>query len=165
MADRFIPSDYAVVVIAPTVADLSAPTRSEINAGTVLASPDMGDEILGLEAIAGLERQEQTVTGADVNSRVDKKYPGRQQLPDATLTFFDADDGSGAIRTALAEGTTGVLIIMKYGDVAGRRCECWPGRVSTVNDSQITSANELAKFVATWVVNAEPNTDAVIPAA
>lgn len=165
MGTRFIVSGVAKVVFAPAVATLAAPSRVEITAGTVLASPSLSTTVMGLESISGLELQEQPVVGADVNSVVDKKYKGRKSLPDAVLTFFDDSDGGGAIRTAVAPDTSGYLIVMKYGDVATERCEVWPGRFTTLNDSQVSSANELAKFMATFVVDNAPSQNAVIPAA
>ncbi len=165
MGTRFIPSEVAKVVFAPAVSSLAAPSRAEITAGTVLASPSNSTTVMGLESITGLELQEQPVVGPDVNSKVDKKYTGRKSLPDAVLTFYDDSDGGGSIRTALAAGTAGYLIIMPYGDTAGERCEVWPGRVATVNNTQISAANELTKFMATFVVDNAPSQVAVIPAA
>lgn len=164
MTTRFIPSDYSKVLILPAVASLAAPTRSEINAGTILCSPG-NTTVNGLIAINGLETQPSDVAGPDANSRVDKMYPGRKTLPTATLEFWDNSTGTSAIRTALAEDTVGYLVIMKYGDVAARRCETWPGRVSNLSDSMVSNANELARFIVSWVVTDEPAKNAVIPAA
>lgn len=163
MTTRFIPSNYSKVLILPAVSSLAAPTRSEINAGTILCSPG-NTTVNGLIAINGLETQPNDIAGPDANSLEDKMYKGRKTLPTATLEFWDNSTGTSSIRTALAEDTTGYLVIMKYGDVEARRCETWPGRVSNVTDSQITNANELARFVVSWVVTGSPSKTAVIPA-
>jgi len=159
----FIVSGVFKGVLAPAVASLAGPTRAEIAAGTIFASAGntMGT---GLVSIAGLETQPQDIAGPDVNSRVDKMYKGRKTLPTATIQFKDTADGSGALKAAFAEDVAGFVILMHYGDVAARNCEVWPGRVTDVNRSQVTSANELAMWTVSWVCTEEPEKDAVIPA-
>ena len=76
-----------------------------------------------------------------------------------------ADAASTTVRPALAEGTAGYMIRMPEGDVPTDRCEVWPVRVSALNDSAITSANEAKTFMVTFAVTSEPNKNAVIPAA
>lgn len=159
---RFHPSNKTKVVFAPAVASLAAPSRAEITAGTVLTVA-AGTTVAGLVEMAGFETAASDITVPDVATDYDATIPGRKQASNASLTFYD-DDASATVRTALAENTAGYVIIMPYGDVPTKRCEVWPVRVSALNDSQITSANEAKKFMVNVSITASPNKNAVIPA-
>jgi len=158
---RFHPSNKTKVVIAPAVASLAAPSGPEITAGTVLTVA-ASTTLAGLVEMSGFETAPSDISVPDVGTSFDGMIPGRRAASAASMTFYD-DDASSTIRTALAEGTVGYIIIMPYGQTAGRRCEVWPVRVSAVNDSQITSANEAKKFVVSMSVTADPSKVAVVP--
>lgn len=163
MSERYIPSGVSKVVVAPAVANLAAPTRSEINAGTVLSAPGV-DQTDGLIALEGFESESSNITTPDVSSDFDTTIPGRESASDGKISCYDPDDGVSAKRTALAEGTVAVVIIMKNGDVAGRRCQCWPIRVSALNDSQVNADNSAATWTAAVTFPRRPRKDAVVPA-
>lgn len=159
---RFHPSNKSKVVIAPAVSSLSAPSRAEITAGTVLTVA--GSTVAaGLKEMSGFETSASDITVPDVGTDHDGTIPGRTSSSNAMLTFYD-DDASATIRTALAEGTTGYLIIFPYGDSNGVRVEVWPIRVSALNDSQVNSANEAKTFTAAVSITSKPNKAATCPA-
>jgi len=159
---RYHSSNKAKVVFAPAVSSLAAPTRVEIAAGTVLTVAG-STAAAGLIEDSGFETTPSDITVPDVGTDFDGTIPGRQAASSASLKFYD-DDATSTIRTALAEGTAGYIIRMPYGDVEAKRCEVWPVRVSALNDSAITSANEAKTFMVTLATTSEPSKVAVVPA-
>lgn len=159
---RFFPSAKSKVVFAPAVANLAAPSGAEITAGTVLTVP-ASTVAAGLIALDNWETDGANIEVPDVASTFDKTIPGRSSAKEPSAAFYDDDAASVAIRTALAEGTAGFMIIMKMGQTTGRRCEVWPCRVNTLNDSQVHNKNEAAQFSATFAITDAPNKNAVVP--
>lgn len=149
-------------VFAPAVANPAAPTRAEINAGTVLTQP--GDTAAaGVAAVAGFTLSNAPITVPDAASTFDKSIPGVDSTDASSITIYD-DDASSTKRTALAKGTAGFIIRMPYGDVAGKRCEVWQVRTTGVNDDANLVAAEGATFVVGCSIEAQPNQNAVVPA-
>lgn len=150
-------------VFCPSIASLAAPTRAEINAGVVLVSPGVYQHE-GLSEMDGFEAASTFIDVPDASTDFDGKIPGRKQAGEPMLTFYESDSGS-PVRTALAEGTSGYVIRMPYGDVATKRCEVYPVTVASANTSQLTSGNDAATFAIAMAITAKPNKEAVIPAA
>lgn len=163
MANRFIPSAVSKVVFAPSVSNLAAPSSGEISAGVALLTP--GTSIVeGLKEMAGWETDSADVVVPDAATRFDNTIPGRTSAKSPTTLHYSDETGApGTIRTALAEGTAGYMIIMKQGQTTGRRCEVWPCRVSTIVDSPVNSGNEASMFTVKWTISASPNKTAVVP--
>lgn len=160
---RHMKAGTARVIFAPAVASLAAPTRAEITAGTVLAEPGT-TVVVGMKEMNGWETSPSDIAVPDVNTTFDGTIPGRKAASSPSVTFYD-DTAASTIRTAQAEGTAGYMIIMPYGDTEAKRCEVWPCRVSALNDSQVTNANEAATFTAMYATTGEPDKAAAIPAA
>jgi hypothetical protein len=121
-------------VFAPAVSSIAAPTRSEINAGTILTVPGTTSQLV---AFAGFATDIADADTSDLSSTQDTAIPGTTPVATPTLTFKD-DDSSTTIRAALAEGTSGFIIRMPYGDVPTKRCSVWPVRVGSQNDGVLS---------------------------
>ncbi len=159
---RFFIRGKTKVVACPTVANLAAPTRAEINAGTVLNLP--GTYVhAGLVEMSGFEAASEFIDVPDAATDFTGKIAGRKTAGEPMMRFYE-DDASSTIRTALAEGTSGYVIRMPYGDVPTKRCEVYPVTIASVNTSQLTSGNDPATFEVKVAVTANPSKNAVIPA-
>lgn len=142
-------------VACPSVANLSAPTRAEITAGTVLT---------GVTAISGFQITNSPVDTPDLDSRFTSNVPGEDKAGTSSLTFKDKRDAeSQAIRTALAKDTQMVIVYMPYGDIAAERCECWPATSTGVND--VVDMTKAAEFLVGFAIPQPPVQNAAIPAA
>lgn len=142
---------WATAVAAP-----ATPTRAEINAAVNLGSK--------LNDLTGLTSTRTTVDRPDMDNKFTAKVAGVDEVPDIAFTFHDDDDSAtAAIRTALAEGTNGYLLVLTYGDVPGKRMEVWPAQTLAVND-QHTAGNETAKFAVGFAPTSTPTKSAVVPA-
>lgn len=156
---RYKPSNKAKVVFAPSVSSLTAPTQAEINAGTALCTP--GTFVAaGLKELQNFESAATFIDTPDAAQDFDTKIPGRKQSGNPAGVFYD-DDASSTIRTALAEGTSGFIIIMRYGQLAGKRAEVYPVTVGSLNDSQVNADNNASMFTVAFAITAEPKKNAV----
>ena len=159
---RYIPSGVAKVVFAPAVSSIAAPTQAEIAAGTVLTSAG-GTLIDALAEMNNWETAVDNIDVPDVQTTFDSQIPGRTKASNPTTMHYD-NDAAATIRTALAEGTAGYMIIMRYGSTTGKRAEVYPCKVSSLNDSQVDNKNTPAMFTVTYAVSSKPNKVAVIAA-
>lgn len=151
---RYIRRGKSALKFAPAVATLTAPTRAEITAGTVLTA--------SLAEIGGFTFANETVPTPDLSTTFDTKIPGVDTAEDPSLTFYD-DDASSTIRTALAKGTTGFILRFPHGDVATKRVEVWPVTVTMVSD-EYTVGNDPARFTVGFAVTGVPAQNGVTPA-
>lgn len=140
-------------VACPAVANLGAPTRAEINAGTPLTN------IVG---IGGFNITRSFIPAPDLDSDFTGNVSGERTAGDSSLTFKDVR-GDTANRDVLEADTSLVLIKFPYGDYPGERCECWPVISGGVNDQ--TDMASYGQFQVTFSTPEPPEQNAVIPAA
>lgn len=139
----------------PAVAG-SSPTRSEITAGTDL-SPKIA-------SIAGFGINNARIATPNLAEVFTPEIDGPDEVSGASaLTFYD-DDSSTTIRTVLAKGTAGFILMMPYGDVPTKRCEVWPVKTTGVNDEPWSVGNDPARFVVGFAITSTPTQNAVVPA-
>lgn len=137
----------------PSVAG-SSPTRAEMNAGVDLS--------VSVTDIAGWQMSNAPISFPVLATTFDEQVIGPDTVADSTLTFID-DDAVTTIRTALAKGTLGYVMLMPYGDVPTKRAEIWQVRSSGVNDEWSMGADP-ARYVVGFAIQTIPNQAAVIPA-
>lgn len=151
---RFFRRGVSKVRFVPVVASLAAPSRPEIAAGTDL-SPYIAD-------INGFQLSNSPISVPDLASTFTSQIDGEDTVSDSSFTFND-DDAVVTLRTALAKGTAGYLILFPYGDVPTKRCEVWPVKVTGYNDSWSTG-NDPAQAMVSFAVTSVPRQTAVVPA-
>lgn len=140
-------------IACPSVANLKAPTRAELDAGTRLTN------IVG---IGGFQISTAFIPTPDLDSSFTGNVAGERTAGDASLTFKDVR-GDTANRDALDEGTNLVLVKLDYGDIPGERCECWPAISAGVN--QQIDLSSYGQFQVTFSIPEDPEKNAVVPAA
>lgn len=149
---RFFRRGTSKVKFLPSVAG-SSPTRPEITAGTDLSA--------SVASISGFQLNNNPITTPDLNTNFDSQIDGPDGAGDSSLTFYD-DNASSTIRTALAKGTAGYIVLFPYGDVATKRLEVWPVKSTGVNDEWTTDA-QAAQFQVGFAVTAVPNQNGTTP--
>ncbi len=137
----------------PAVAG-SSPTRPEITAGTDL-SPFV-------TALSGWQFSNTRIDTPLLSSAFTAQIDGPNEVGDSSLTFLD-DDTTTTVRTTLARGTSGYVVLFPYGDVATKRCEVWPIKSSGVNDEWSMGADP-ARYVIDFAITNPPLQTATIPA-
>lgn len=152
---RYFRRGKSKVLFVPTIVDKDAPSRAELTAGTPL-TPQVAD-------MADFQFANSPIATPDLDSTFTTTIPGEDTTGTPTLTFYD-DDAADTIRTALAKGTRGYVVLLPYGDVASKRAEVWPVESTGVNDEWGTG-NDPARYAVAFGVTGVPSQDAVVPAA
>ena len=149
---RFFRRGISKVKFLPAVAGTS-PTRPEITAGV-----DLSPSVAGM---GGFTLSNNPITTPDLATNFDSQINGPDAAGNSSLTFYD-DDTATAVRTALAKGTAGYMVLFPYGDVSAKRCEVWPVTSIGVNDQWGLDASA-AQFMVEFACTAKPNQSAVTP--
>lgn len=152
---RFFRRGTSKIFFLPAVATpATGPTSGEITAGT--------DLTIDVSEIAGFSLTNAPIAVPDLSATFTKSINGEDTTDTSSITFYDQNTTSNAIRTALAKGSIGYVVLMPYGNTTGKRCEVWQVTSTGVNDTW-TTGNEAARFVASFSVNAVPVQNAVLP--
>lgn len=159
---RLIEEGNLKVHYLTTVADISAPTEGEIEAGIHL-TPFLVRGSLNRPAGG------QTAGAADVDSAYNKTQAGTFGS-DMSAQFYRDDDADTAWDT-LPRLTVGFIVVAPYGyggttlsdPVGGEAVEVYPIEVAD-RSPNAAAENETQKFAVTFAVTDEPDQDAVVAA-
>lgn len=151
MAGKYFRAGVSKFYFLPSVAG-SSPTAPEIAAG-VNITQDLSD-------VNNVSVQANLVDTPDYLTAFVSKVAGNDTVGDPEFVYWDRDN-STTIRTALAKGTAGYLVLMPYGDVSGKRCEVYPVSSAGVNDQY--NRDTPAQFTVTFAVTAQPTQTATLP--
>jgi hypothetical protein len=125
------------------------PATSVVASGSVDLTDDVA-EIAGFAITSGL------IPTPDLGSRFTKSIPGEDTTAESTLTFYDKDDATNPIRSALTRDAVGYIALLPYGNTVGKRAEVWVVKVTGVND-QWSAGNDPARYVVTFAILETPN--------
>lgn len=150
---RFFRRGLSKVKFAPAVAGAS-PTRAEITAGVDLSA--------SVADITGFQLQNNPITTPDLSTAFDSQIDGPDSTDDSALTFYD-DNASSTIRTTLAKGVSGYILLFPYNDLVGKRVEVWQVKSTGVND-QWTLDAQAAQFRVGFAILSTPNQSGTTPA-
>ncbi len=150
---RFFRRGVSAVKWAPVVAGAS-PTRAEINAGTNLTSD--------LAGINGFKISNSPISTPDLSTTFTTQMDGPDETDASSITFYDQDNAT-TIRTALAKGSAGYLLLFPYGDSVGKRVEVWGAKSTGVNDEWSLDANA-ARFEVGFAITRLPAQNGTTPA-
>ena len=150
--NRFFRRGVSKVWFLPAVSNLAAPTSAEFTAGTDITSAVAG--------VSGFSISNAPIATPDLATSFDSQIDGTDTAEDSRLTFYD-DTVDTVLRTALAKGTNGYIVLCPYGTVATKRCEVWPVRSTGYNDAW--EMEGAAQANAGFAITAKPNQSAVLP--
>lgn len=142
----------AKVYFSTSIADITAPTRLELDTSTDL-SCQLGD-------IIGWEITSQIITDPNWGSFMSQR-PGSIMVDPAQL-LLRADLAGNDIRTLLSRGTTGWVLILPSGDVEGHPMNVYPVRVAAT--SQSVRIRGVAYILVTFSVTSRPAENVAVPA-
>lgn len=153
-AVRYFDPELTKVYYVPTVANKAAITRAELNAGT-----DLSDDVADQE---GWTVTSEEIETPDLGSRFTSKIGGRTSVDDCNLTMYASED-SVDCRTLLPRGTTGFVVWMDGGDVAGHKCDVFPITV-IANSAMRSIGDDAARRQVQFSVRDEPAESVTVPA-
>jgi hypothetical protein len=151
---RYINKGVTRFIWVDTISDTSAPTRSEINAGTDLSSQ--------IQEIDGWMVESESVETPDLGSTFTGSIPGSTSAEDSSVTMY-ADLGGTDVRDVISRGDNGYMIIMDGGDTAGRTMDVFPARVGSLGKNR-TVDDDPATITLSFYITDEPVEDVAIPA-
>lgn len=155
VAERFFAPEISKVYWVPTIADINAPTRAELDAGTDLTG-EIAD-IAGFIATSGL------INTPDYASRFVSQIGGRLTVDQSSITFYASRTGED-IRTILARGERGNLVFCDQGDEEDLPADVFPVQVTSMGKVR-TTADQAHQITAGFAPTRPPAEDVPLPAA
>jgi hypothetical protein len=152
---RFFRRGVSKVYFLPACADLAEPTRVEITAGEALTP--------SIASVQGFQLSNSPIPVPNLEDTFTSQIDGEDTVQDSGFTFNDDTDVDD-LRVALPKGTAGFILLLPYGDVATKRAEVWPVKVTGYNDVW-SVGNDPAQAAVTFAVTSVPEQNAVVPAA
>lgn len=151
--NRFWRPAVSASLFLPTVANINAPTRSEINAGT-----DLSGEVASMGAwrIASA-----FLDAPDLGHAFISQVVAQTTIEGAEIGFYESSNGVD-VRNLLPRGTTGFHVLMYGGDVAGRKMNVY--KITVGATSPAVTLNEVAQIPVMFAVTAQPAENVSIPA-
>lgn len=154
---RFMRKGKTKLYWVPTIANTSAPTAAEVNAGTNM-TPQIAE-------INGFTFTNNPIDTPDMATAFVSKIPGEDTVDSSNIMFYE-DDTTNPIQTALAKGNSGYVVIFYKGTAgaspaAADKAEVWPAQIAS-NARQYTAANEAAKYNVVFTLTAQPTINATL---
>lgn len=137
-----------------SISNILAPSRAELNAGSD-PSKDIAD-------IAGWMVSGQKIDTPDLNSSFVSNIPGLTSADESSITFYASETGVD-VRALMPRNTSGHIVWMDGGDVAGRKMDVFPVRVLSVGKQRSMGA-EAARITIQYAISSVPAEDVTIPA-
>lgn len=152
---RYFRRGTSKIRFVPTISDIASPTSAEITAGTDL-TPHIAE-------IGGFTYANDPIEVPDMASVFTKTIPGEDTADDSTLTLYE-DDTTNTVRSSLAKGTSGFIVLSPNGSMAAAaKVEVWPVKVSG-NNREWSAGNDPARYVVSFGIIDVPNVDSTIVA-
>lgn len=153
--ERYWPTGVQKWLWVPTVSNIEAITRTEINAGT-----DLTREVAATD---GWSTSGDEIETPDGDSAFVAKVPGKVTADDSSITLYGDPSGDDA-RNLFSRGTTGNIVRMPGGDIAGRLAYVFPVRVKTRSIEANVGEDDVVKILVQFSITREPAEDVTIPA-
>ena len=150
---RFFAPGTTQIVFCTSIASKSAPTFSELDAGTELTR-DVAD-------IAGWMTTSAMIDTPDLDTRFVSQIPGRITAESSSITFYaDEDRGAGDVATLLPRDTDGYIVIADGGLASGIGDVF---QVTVSSNSMSRSLENATQRVVTFAIRSEPAEGVTLP--
>ncbi len=147
---------YTRIYFCTSISNTSAPTTTEINAGTYLSPFTKKDGI-------ATPNGQNFIDSADITQNFDSQEPGSWGGGPVTLTMF-RDASVDTAWNLISYGTRGYLVIARrtlVAPVSGDKVEVWPVAMHEPVMAN-SAANENQTFTAAFAVTGTPVTKATV---
>lgn len=160
MADIIVDGRTRVAFV-PSIANIAAPTVTELNAGTLLQSK------LIPTGLVGFENTTATVDNTSLASTFDTTLPGRQSFSGTMLILKKQDAGVDPVYTLLTVPSTNGFIVIRdellesVAWAASQSMEVYPGRTAAHSKLGRGEANSLLRYQVPFMISDKPELKAV----
>jgi hypothetical protein len=151
-SSRYIPPGTTQYYWVPTIAVKTAPTRSELNAGT-----DLTGEV---SDVAGFSVASDQVDTPDLKSRFVSKIPGRTNAADSSIGMY-ASSNSVDARTLMPQDAVGFIVVLGEGDTTGLKMDVFPVKVASAVKER--AMEDPAKLTFSFSITSVPAVNVTIP--
>lgn len=148
---KFIPTGNRHYWFVATIADQSAPTYTEIEAGTLL------DGLIA--SVTGWTKKSDMVDIPNAQDQFVASIPGTIKADDSSITVY-MDSGGTDLRSTFAQGTSGFMLFAD-GDTPTKVDVFAVTVTSTSKSSGLTDA---ATLEVSFAIRTEPSIDVTFPA-
>jgi hypothetical protein len=153
---RYIPEGVTHFYWLTACADISAPTRSELDAGVDLTPEVAAMGNWGVTSAA--------VDAPDLKSRFVPQVPGLITIDGPTLSvYLSEEDDAADVRSVLPRDTEGFMVKFPEGDVSGNTLDVFPCKVASLAKPTALGGT-VAVAELTFTVTAEPAENVTVPA-
>lgn len=158
MADSLSDGRTAVWVV-PSIANIAAPTTTEINAGINISG------LLTQDGLNGFQPDTAEVDTSKLNSTYGTKLPGRVSLSNTFLRLVK-QTGTDTTYNTLVYGYAGYVVIRRdltssTAVATTQAVEVYPGQAGEVRNLD-PAPNEIRKYEVPWMVSPQPNLRATV---
>lgn len=158
MADIVVDGNTRVAYV-PAIANIAAPTTTELNAGILLQS------VMTPDGLTGFEPTTADVDNSALNSTFDTKDIGRDSFSGTKLIFKKQSSGDTAYST-LTRGTSGFIVVRRDIDNASAWSSTQAVEVYPVKFGQrrrlAPTANTVTKWESDVKITSTPNLAAAV---
>lgn len=152
---RFFQPGVTVVTFVPAIADVSAPTRIELDAGTTITRH--------VRAQSGFTVSSNQIATPDMATRFESKIGGMIIAEDSSLSCYASRDGLLDIRTVFDRDESGFITMQYGGDVDTYPMDVFPVTVTAVPPESSMDAAFGVRIE--FSITSEPATNVPTPAA
>jgi hypothetical protein len=139
----------------PTIANVEAPTRVELDAGV-----DLSPQIMETD---GWEVTSESIETPNLADEFTGSIPGSTSADDSSLTMYSDEEGDD-VRQVLPRNTNGYVVILHGGDVAGRpTMDVFPVRVGSLG-KPVSLDDDASSITVNFNITDEPQENLTIPA-
>lgn len=155
-SQRYYRPETTEFTIVSAIADITAPTRIELDAGT-----DVSGEVAD---VSGFQVTAETIDTPDYGSKFIGSIGGATTAADSVLTcYLNLDSSTGSdIRDELTRGDNTHLCIYDSGDVEANLMDVYPVQVTAM--PKMRGRTDPARIEVQFSVTAEPAEDVAVPA-
>jgi hypothetical protein len=149
---RFDEASVLRIYFVTTIANKSAPTRAELNAGSDLTAE--------VSAINGFSTSSDTLDAPDFGSRFVSQVPGAITAEDSSIEVYRSSTSSD-IRSLLPRDTAGFIVVFPEGDTTGLKMDVYPVKVKTA--AKPHDQNATAKHTISFAITSIPAENVTVP--
>ena len=149
---------FTRVAYVPTIANIAAPTTTELNAGILLTS------VMTPDGLTGFEPTTADVDNSALNSTFDTKTIGRDSFS-GTKLILKKQSGTDTAYATLLRGVAGYIVVRRYIDNNTAWASTQPIEVYPVIFGQTRNLAPAANTVTKWEVDTKITTTPNIRAA
>ena len=136
-----------------TIANIAAPTRAELNAGTNLAND--------IASVTGFTVEGTTLDAPDQGHKFTAQVSHRINAGDSSLACY-ASNNSVDVCGLIHRDDVGYIVMLDEGDVAGRKMDIYPVKCKSVSKPRDNEA--VPVITVAFAITSTPQVDVTIPA-